>query len=270
MDDKETKELRAALTWDTLVEIAKRETFIQYGELADKIGLTHPRPLRHYLKILQSYCLENKLPPLTILAADESGVPGQGFIAWDADNIEEGKRKVYGYNWMNLSNPFAFAKAGLTEKEIIKELLTNPDNTKEIYSKIKVRGTAQSIFRKALLKAYNNQCAVCGSTLDFLLEACHIIPWSQTKKDDRLDVRNGILLCANHHKLFDNGYFFVNDDYTIDLGIQGQENESDNSILSLTSKKKIKLPTKVTLWPKLDNLKHHRDAKIKSVKIASA
>jgi putative restriction endonuclease len=267
MDEKANKELRAALTWDILTDISQKKTFIQYGDLADKIGLSHPRPLRHYLKILQTYCIDNKLPPLTILAADESGTPGQGFIAWDADNIEEGKKRVYGYNWKNLNNPFGYAKAGLTEKEIIKGLLTDPTDTQDFYAKIKVRGTSQSIFRKALLNAYKKKCAVCGLTLDFLLEACHIIPWSQTKKTDRLDIRNGILLCANHHKLFDSGYFSINDDYTINVT---ENKNADNHLLHLSKTKRIGLPDKRLLWPKLDNLKNHREQKRRSQKIASA
>ncbi|WP_318345686.1 HNH endonuclease [Flagellimonas baculiformis] len=255
MDQKVDKYFRTALTWNELTHAAHKREVIQYGDLADRIGLSHVRPLRHYLKILQTYCIDNKLPPLTILATDTLGTPGQGFIAWDSDNIDEGKNTVYGYNWKNLRNPFGFAMEGLTENEIINSLLSRPANSQDIYSKIKVRGTAQSIFRKALLIAYGKKCAICEIHYDFLLEACHITPWSKAKKTERLDIRNGILLCANHHKLFDNGYFTINDDYSICIEY---EKIAEGQHLGLNIGKLIHLPRNKELWPKKKHLSNHR------------
>lgn len=249
-----TKYMRAAQAWDCLVEAARRKTTIQYNELARQMDLKHPRPLRHYLKIIQDYCLENRLPPLTILATDALGRTGQGFIAWDVDNIEEGKSTVYRFNWENLINPFSFAKSGLSIETIIKHLLTKPDDTQEVYAKVRVRGTAQIIFRKALLEAYNNRCAVCGVKTKCLLEACHIIPWAETKKADRLDIRNGILMCANHHRLFDNGYFSIDDSYSITQRKGGKKDE----ILNAPAKSRLILPKDKNLWPNAENLRLHQ------------
>lgn len=116
---------KAALTWNILVKVAAREDgFIRYKELGDQIGIHH-RTVRFVLAIIQDYCLTNQLLPITILVGDENRLPGKGFIAWDIENAEEGKNKVYSYNWSNLENPFSYALDGTTENEIINlDMLT--------------------------------------------------------------------------------------------------------------------------------------------------
>lgn len=57
-------------------------------------------------------------------------------------------------------------------------------------------------FRKEVLEAYNNQCAICRCQEEKLLQAAHIVPVAQGGSDL---VSNGICLCANHHLMFDSG-----------------------------------------------------------------
>src|SRR5262249_19206729 len=53
---------------------------------------------------------------------------------------------------------------------------------------------------------YGPTCAVCGQSVLDLLDAAHI----GTKKDKGCDdPRNGLVLCANHHRAFDAGWFAV-------------------------------------------------------------
>ena len=55
-------------------------------------------------------------------------------------------------------------------------------------------------FRNKVLKAYNNQCAICRCKEELILEAAHIKAVADNGSDD---VRNGICLCRNHHRMFD-------------------------------------------------------------------
>lgn len=62
-------------------------------------------------------------------------------------------------------------------------------------------------FRRAVLRAYNYQCAVCGFNMrhdnaPIALEAAHI-RWKQ--HHGPCEVPNGSALCAIHHKAFDRG-----------------------------------------------------------------
>jgi len=253
---------RAATGWDVLTQVAKDNGLIRYGELGRRIGIHH-RPVRYVLGLIQDYCLQNQLPPLTILVVNQSGLPGEGFIAWDVDDIDEGLSQVYSYNWDNLDNPFGFAKEGLTENKIIEELLENPDNAEDTYAKIKVRGAAQPIFRKALIQAYDCQCAFCGFSFEIGLQASHIVPWSKSKKTERLDVRNGILLCATHHKLFDDRWLTINDDFTINYNDlnekKGLYSEYDRLLTIALHGKRMTLPIDEKHKPKKIYLTRHRE-----------
>src|SRR5690606_6880805 len=252
---------RAALGWDVLARVAKEKGLIRYGELGNQIGIHH-RPIRYVLGYIQDYCLQNQLPPLTILVVNQSGLPGEGFIAWDVDDIDEGLRQVYGFNWENLDNPFGFAKGGLTEHEIIEEMLKNPDNANEIYAKIKVRGAAQPIFRKALLRAYDLKCAFCGFSFEVGLEASHIIPWAAATKSERLDVRNGILLCATHHRLFDERVLTINEDFTIKFNATDKRKRVyagyDRLLTTTLHGKKMTLPSDNKHRPLTSYVTRHR------------
>ena len=81
---------RAYRSWQVLNEFAASSRCVTYGQLANRIGIHH-RPVRYVLDLIQNYCLEERLPPLTLLAVNQvSGLPGDGFVAWDVSNIEEG------------------------------------------------------------------------------------------------------------------------------------------------------------------------------------
>lgn len=252
---------RAYIAWESLTQIAKERSLIRYGHLGKQIGIHH-RPVRYVLGLIQDYCLHNQLPPLTILVINQSGLPGEGFIAWDVDNIDEGLKQVYNYNWEILDNPFSFAKHGHTEDEIVKELLENPDKSKETYAIVKVRGAAQSIFRKALLEIYDYECAFCGFSFEVGLQASHIIPWSISKRSERLDVRNGILLCSIHHDLFDNRWMTINNDYSINCDDvdekEGVYSKYDSLLATALHGKKMTLPIDRKHWPKIGFIESHR------------
>lgn len=66
-----------------------------------------------------------------------------------------------------------------------------------------------SDFREMMLDAYGNQCAVCEFAVRIddspvAIEAAHI-RWHSSEGPS--DVRNGLVLCSLHHKLFDYGAF---------------------------------------------------------------
>lgn len=74
------------------------------------------------------------------------------------------------------------------------------------------RSVRASDFRKRVMVAYENQCAVCGVQLR-LVQAAHIIPaGAETSSDETC---NGLALCALHHLAYDNGLLGVRPDYSI-------------------------------------------------------
>ena len=72
----------------------------------------------------------------------------------------------------------------------------------------------QGAFRLTLTDAYRRRCALTGESTLPVLEAAHIVPYSN---EGTHEVRNGILLRADFHKLFDAGLVSVAPDLTIKI-----------------------------------------------------
>jgi putative restriction endonuclease len=248
---------RAALAWPVLTETAANESKITYLALSERIGV-HPRPIRFVLGVVQSYCLREKLPPLTILVVNRRGVPSEGFIAWDVDNLDQGYELVYGYPWRQLSNPFGFAESGATLQHLAQRLVTRPDESAAVYGRIRNRGIAQDVFRMALRLAYGWRCAFCGLSLEPALQAAHIIAWSKATIAQRLDPRNGLLLCSTHHSLFDADILIVTVDRRIAFRpprrARRKWTEADQHAAVTLDGQRIRTPVDPSLQPSVEAL----------------
>ena len=91
----------------------------------------------------------------------------------------------------------------------------------------------QGKFRRSLLTAYNQRCAVTGSETEQILEAAHIVPHS-TQTDDRTS--NGLLLRADIHTLFDLSLLTIDTNYRIQVSKVLRSSECaayDNALLYL-------------------------------------
>lgn len=243
----------AGILWPALVEAAESKRQINYGDLAPLIN-TNPLSVGHALGPIQTYCLSQKLPPLTVLVVGKSsGEPGDGFIAWDVDNLEAAFEQVYSFNWSALFNPFEGYGPTDTTESFAQRLIQNPEESESIYAQVRVRGNMQRIFRQALLEAYEYQCAICECSFEEVLEAAHIVPWASSDNSMRISPNNGILLCSNHHRLFDSGYIIISDLYRIKFIDEefDPENysEADLALSVNVDGRRINLPESPNLYP---------------------
>lgn len=73
----------------------------------------------------------------------------------------------------------------------------------------------QGFFRAALID-YWGVCPLTGVSDPALLRASHIVPWAECASDaERLDVFNGLLLCAHWDAAFDAGLVSFSDDGSV-------------------------------------------------------
>ncbi|WP_127557452.1 HNH endonuclease [Saccharospirillum alexandrii] len=253
---------RASRAWPILAAVAKDKRTITYGALAGALGIHH-RPIRYVLGLIQDYCLSEQLPPLTILVVSQSGEPGTGFIAHRFDDLAAGYEAVWEYNWNSLENPFEFSADGTSFDELTKRLVQDPSDSEEVYAKVKSRGVKQLLFRSAVLRAYRHKCAFTEISFPEALEACHIIPWSQASGEQRLDVRNGILLNSFHHKLFDRGLITFTEDHEIHYfdprSEEGEYSKMDELLTSRLHGKKLYLPFQKKQRPLAEYVKRHHE-----------
>jgi putative restriction endonuclease len=72
----------------------------------------------------------------------------------------------------------------------------------------------QGAFRVSVTEAYNRACAVTKEHSLPALEAAHIRPFA---KEGPHEVRNGLLLRADLHRLFEQGYLTVTPKYALEV-----------------------------------------------------
>ena len=122
----------------------------------------------------------------------------------------------------------------------------SPDSA-EIAKDMVLRAVAvrrgQPKFRKKLLNAYENTCAVTGTSFPPILEAAHIVPYMGEKTND-------ILLRADIHTLFDLGLLGINQEYEVVVSSSMKTTEYENY-----HGQKIRLPTTSAEQPSLPALK---------------
>ena len=118
---------------------------------------------------------------------------------------------------------------------------------------IKAR-VGQGKYRKLLLDKYDSKCIVTGITQNKLLIASHIKPWAICNNEERIDVENGLLLCANMDKLFDSGLitFLANGKMHVSSFVsednKNRLNISNDIVVDLHASKRL-----------LEYLEYHRD-----------
>ena len=116
------------------------------------------------------------------------------------------------------------------------------------------------VFKREIPKAYNYTCSISGMRVylkngQTLIDGCHIMPFSKTQDDT---ITNGIALCPNLHRAFDNGYITISNDYKVIVSSHLIETESNYSIHQFHNKK-INLPMSEIHYPRKDVLEWHRD-----------
>ncbi len=146
----------------------------------------------------------------------------------------------------------------------------NPFETKKIVQITREAKLRNRAFKQAVKEAYDFRCAVCGmkiyspNTLQWEVEAVHIVPHSRNGKDDLL---NGLALCRLHHWAFDVGWFTLEDNFKILASRKIKDLSSDFGKLGnydfmgqLSQENlRISLPEEQGIYPHPNALKWHRE-----------
>ena len=254
---------RARLAWDALSRVAASRRTTTYGQLGAAISIHH-RAVRYALGLIQDYCIASGLPPLTILVLNVKGRPGTGFIAHDLDDFEHGLEMVWGHDWHAEKNPFDFAATGVSYSQLVERLVDDPQESEDVYVRVKSRGLRQLLFRDAVRRAYNWKCAFTNMSYPEALEACHIVPWSLASPAERMDVRNGLLLNSFHHRLFDNKYITITKEFKIKYcdpkGSEWNHSPIERSLTIGLHGKTINIPGLEMHCPLADYIERHNSS----------
>ncbi len=76
------------------------------------------------------------------------------------------------------------------------------------------RRVNQSFFRSAVVSAYNLRCCISGVGSSALLDACHIVDWSEDKAN-RTNPKNGLCLNPFFHRAYDKMLLAITPDLNV-------------------------------------------------------
>jgi putative restriction endonuclease len=197
--------------WNVLTQSVVHGTSVNNISLSELFGVTLSE-IRTVIALIDEICLLENLPRLAspiLLNHESADLYEHPHSTLDKPlQLSSGtlKSAARNFDWDQVPNPFDFTLQCSSQK-IMRELETAPtlEQAADIYKVIKVRGTAQQIFARLMRRLYDRQCAFCGFSMPFALEAAHIKPWTFCTPGERLLASNGLLLCSVHHKLFDAG-----------------------------------------------------------------
>lgn len=104
----------------------------------------------------------------------------------------------------------------------------------------------QDVFRKMILKYYNQTCCLTGLTVPEILRASHISAWAKDEIN-RMNPENGLCLSATYDAAFDRHLISFDDDYRLILAPSLKDyytNEAFRKYFVNLQGKKIILPNK--------------------------
>lgn len=103
----------------------------------------------------------------------------------------------------------------------------------------------QGVFRTEVLHVYRKRCAICRLQIEELLDAAHIIPYSENGEST---VQNGLSLCKIHHRAYDLNIIGINNEAVVHVHERILDS-SDGPMLQYGIKDiheiKLELPTRL-------------------------
>ncbi len=88
-----------------------------------------------------------------------------------------------------------------------------PEHEKRTALRLVEQRLGQAGFRKEVLAAQRNRCTVCELRARPLVDAAHVVPHADPRGTN--EVRNGLALCALHHRAFDTDVLRIDPDAVV-------------------------------------------------------
>ena len=124
------------------------------------------------------------------------------------------------------------------------------DERDQVVRAVAVR-RGQRAFRQALISAYDGACAMTGCQVEAVLEAAHISPYRGDKTND---ARNGLLLRADVHTLFDLHLVTV-----LPVGVIRTSPDLTGSEYEDLDERLLRKPSSTAVQPDRGRLQEHND-----------
>jgi hypothetical protein len=101
----EKSSVRALQAWQYLIARASNRQIVKYDELRELMEYPDNRPLSSILGCIAYYCIQQQLPPLTLIVVNQSGIPGEGFPGEQTANWHQLREDVFNHPWYRMVPP---------------------------------------------------------------------------------------------------------------------------------------------------------------------
>ena len=122
----------------------------------------------------------------------------------DFDDFTQNENLLEVYRWkpstVGMTSKTTVVKKGIITKER-KQKYRKPDQTER--QGLVTSRVGQGFYRQQIIEKWGGKCPISGIDILSILISSHIVPWSESNDDERLDVENGILLSPLYDSLFD-------------------------------------------------------------------
>lgn len=119
-----------------------------------------------------------------------------------------------------------------------------------------VKREAQGTFRVRLLQAYGNQCAVTREHALPVLDAAHITPYLGAHSNH---IQNGLVLRADLHRLYDDGYITVTPDLRLEVSRRLKDEFENGKVYYEMAGREVAVPSRPELRPSAAALEWHAE-----------
>jgi hypothetical protein len=123
-------------------------------------------------------------------------------IDYEDDTSNEDLFEIYTWkpHKIGRSSVVKQSKIGVISSQRISNY-KKPNKTER--SGLVISRVGQGYYRQLVREKWDNRCPVTGIRIVGILISSHIVPWSESNDDERLDVENSVLLSPNVDSLFD-------------------------------------------------------------------
>ncbi|MEP7293587.1 MAG: HNH endonuclease [Chloroflexota bacterium] len=193
---------------------------------------------------------------------------GETVVIFRLDAIEdylEYQSDLHSADQVMLNEIFEEIETPLIVKNVLDQSVESKEPPELVAQKRKIalRMTARAIrsqrFKDGIMQIYD-RCAICDFQYDYILDAAHIVPVTDTEYGTDT-YANGLGLCPRCHRMFDKGFILVDETGTIHINphyaeeYQSQNRAGSLEMLNQTLRKTIWLPEKEEYRPSPENLR---------------
>lgn len=234
------------LAWDCFREGNGSESFIEMrnriGEIRKRIGYQTDGHLSEIGCILLTHPVFFA-PSNWIPQPKDWPPPTQTSMKYDL-TVGEGER-VWEECLARVPSPRMFIHA-----------TTQPEDARYGSPQLVTPRLGQGTFRVAVTDAYDRACAVTDEHSLPALDAAHIKPYAQNGPHD---VRNGLLLRADLHRLFDSGYLTVTPKFRLEVSERLRQDYHNGRSYYPLHGTEIRKPIGPDMLPQADFLRWHNE-----------